>query len=175
MRLIFLLLALVTSYSANAGALPEQFSLGFGSVAWHTPLAQVVTFHPEGDHIFAVGPGERLYSIPSQEPLFGLPRSRMRAEYGFDPGSGRMRLVQIYFPYESREKLLGMLTLSFGPYQKMEVKGISTSYYWLDNGTFMAVRASLDPAFGILQLTVSKPLEHPVDKKPPAPGCESSQ
>jgi hypothetical protein len=51
MRLIVLLLALVTSYSANAGALAEQFSLGFGSVAWHTPLAQVVTFHPEGDHL----------------------------------------------------------------------------------------------------------------------------
>jgi hypothetical protein len=153
---IFLLLALLP-HASRAGALADKFAQGFGDVAWGTPLAQVVNLHPEGFHVFAVGPGERLYEMQNEQPLFGLSRDRKVLAYGFDPTTGGMREIQIYFPYELREKLLGMLTLSFGPYIKMEVKGISTMYYWLDNGTFLNLRATLDPAFGILELVVSIP------------------
>ncbi|HTD73900.1 MAG TPA: hypothetical protein VK652_10265 [Steroidobacteraceae bacterium] len=153
---IFLLLALLP-HASHAGALADKFAQGFADVAWGTSLAKVVNLHPEGFHVFAVGPGERLYEMQNEQPLFGIARDRKVLAYGFDPATGGMREIQIYFPYEFREKLLGTLTLSFGPYTKMEAKGISTMYYWLDNGTFLELRATLDPAFGILDLVVSIP------------------
>jgi hypothetical protein len=101
---IFLLLALLP-HASRAGALADKFAQGFGDVAWGTSLAEVVNLHPEGYHVFAVGPGERLYEMQNEQPLFGLSRGRMELAYAFEPTTGGMREIQIYFPYEFREKL----------------------------------------------------------------------
>jgi hypothetical protein len=62
------------------------------------------------------------------------------------------------FPYPQRQKLLGMLTVSFGPYQRMLSKGISTHYVWKrDDGIGIDLAVTLDPTYGILSLNISGP------------------
>lgn len=81
----------------------------------------------------------------------------MRVYYFFDE-TDSVASVAVMFPYEERQKLLGILTLSFGPYQGRITKGISTIYMWpADDGTTLSVEETLDPKLGILALGIGGP------------------
>jgi hypothetical protein len=126
-------------------------------VVWGSSIADLVGAHPGGEHFFAVGGGVRDYALPDEKSLFGIPRGHMMLRYFLDEtGSGSS--VALTFPYEQREKLLGSLVLSFGSYQSVYTKGISTFYSWRrDDGVGMVVRETWDPSYGILELSIGGP------------------
>lgn len=143
--------------TSSAGAIARQYGSGFEGVSWGDSLAELMAKRPGGDHYFAVGGGQREYSVPDEKPMFGLSRSHMRAYYFFDETDSVVS-VSVIFPYEQRAKLLGTLTLSFGPYQRTYTKGISNYYFWpRDDGTTIILEETLDPSYGILALGISGP------------------
>lgn len=155
----FLVLMLVAGIPGVSwgGGLTSQFGSGYGGIAWGTSLNELVAQKPGGDQMFANGAGERLYAVPNEEPLFGISRTGMKVYYALDKGN-EVRGAWIMFPYKLRERLLGMLNISFGPVQSTRVKGIRTIYYWpQDNGMTLTLEATLDPSYGILALTIARP------------------
>jgi len=88
MRCIAVLLALwAMSPAACAGAI-ANIKLGYGGVSWNTPLVSLVGMLPGGDDYFSTAPGERLYTLRNDDPLFGVPREGMRVQYHFGKGNG---------------------------------------------------------------------------------------
>jgi hypothetical protein len=152
MRCIAVLLALgAMSQAACAGAIANQFKLGYGGVAWNTPLVSLVGMLPGGDHYFSTAPGERVYTLRNDDPLFGVPREGMRVQYHFGKGNG-VDYIAVAVPYERREQLLGSLISLFGPYANAVPKSAATIYAWpRDHDIVMAVRASQNPTNGILE------------------------
>ncbi|MEP7244896.1 MAG: hypothetical protein ABI885_14620 [Gammaproteobacteria bacterium] len=149
-RIILLLLLGAMSHAACVGAIANQFGPGYGGVAWGTPLVTLVGMLPSGDHYFSTAPGECVYTVRNDDPLFGVPREGMRVQYHFGKGLG-VEYIAISVPYERREQLLGSLISLFGPYAKAVPKGTATIYAWpRDRDIAMGVRASKDPANGIL-------------------------
>jgi hypothetical protein len=156
-RILLALLIGMVPLTSGAGAISRQYASGFESVSWGDSLAELVAKHPGGDHFFAYGGGQRVYSVPDETPIFGIARSHMRAYYFFDETDSVVS-VSVVFPYEQRTKLLGALTVSFGPYKQMYTKGISTFYTWpSDDGTAIIVEATLDPSYGIVRLGIFGP------------------
>lgn len=154
-RHIVTLAALLIPLASLGGSLATQFAPGYENVPWGTSLANLVALRPEGYHKFASEPADRTFELEDEAPLFGIARKKMRTYYVIhkDAVCG----IWAYVPYESRQQLLGLLTLSFGPYQDMKVKGISTYYWWpLDDGFRLQLIATLDPAYGILAVSVAK-------------------
>jgi hypothetical protein len=163
---IVVLLVTFISFSSHAGSLASQFSLGYENVPWGTSISDLVAMRPGGYHKFASEPSARTYELVDEAPLFGIARERMRMYYILheDIVDG----IWAYFPYESRQQLLGFLTLSFGTYQSMNVRGISTYYWWpLDNGFRLELVATLDPDYGILAVLVDKEAMRLKDKEMP--------
>jgi hypothetical protein len=153
----YVLMILLTPLISNAGALSRQYGTGFEGVSWGDSLEELVKNVPGGDHYFAYGGGQREYSVPNEKEMFGLPRSHMRVYYFFDDSESVMS-ISVMFPYEERMKLMGALTLSYGPYQRMYTKGISNFYVWpADDGTTITVQETLDPAVGIVGMGISGP------------------
>lgn len=158
MRHLALVLAIVlVPLIGHAGGISRQYGTGFEGVSWGDSLQDVVKKVPNGDHFFAFPAAQRRYSVVNEKEMFGLPRSHMRLYYFFDETDSVVS-VDVTFPYEERMKLIGYLTASFGPYQRMFTKGISNVYVWpTDDGTTLSVRETLDPAIGILSLGISGP------------------
>jgi hypothetical protein len=147
----------LTPIISNAGALSRQYGTGFEGVAWGDSLEDLVKKVPSGDHYFAYGGGQREYSVLNEKEMFGLSRSHMRVYYFFDDSESVMSIA-LMFPYEERMKLMGALTLSYGPYQRMYTKGISNIYVWpADDGTTITVQETHDPAVGILSMGIFGP------------------
>jgi hypothetical protein len=143
--------------TSGAGAIARQYASGYEGVSWGDSLAELVTKHPGGDHYFAYGGAQREYSVLDEKPMFGLSRSHMQVYYFLDETDSVVS-ISVMFPYEQREKLLGALTLSFGPYQRMYTKGISAHYSWRrDDGTGIILEETLDPSYGIVALGISGP------------------
>jgi hypothetical protein len=143
---------------AAAGPIARQYSLGFDGVSWGDSVAEVMDKHPGGEHFFATRSGaHREYSVPNDRPLFGLSRTNMRDYYFFDD-TDSVQSVSVSFPYEERESLLIMLTLTFGPVRSTATKGIETVYYWKsDDGTAIALRQTSHSPNGILTLAIVGP------------------
>jgi len=151
------LLIALASPVTRAGAIARQFSAGYDGVSWGISLAELVEIRPGGYHYFAVGEGDRDYTFSDEKALFGIPRNGMRTRYYLDDTASVVS-AGVMFPYEQLHKLLGTMILSFGPYQRMVVKGISTYYFWpRDDGMSLVVRATLDPSFGMLEMTITGP------------------
>jgi hypothetical protein len=154
--LIVLLLA-ATPLTTRAGALAREFGSGYEGVAWGDSLEDLVKMHPGGDHFFAFGDGVRDYALLDERPIFGIPRNRMRARYFLDDTNSVVS-VGLTFPYDQRQKLLGALVLSYGPYKRTATKGIRATYSWArDDGVSLSVVETFDPSFGILVLNISGP------------------
>jgi hypothetical protein len=163
---IVVLLVTFISFSSHAGSLASQFSLGYENVPWGTSISDLVAMRPGGYHKFSSEPSDRTYELVDEAPLFGIARERMRMYYILHKDI--VYGIWAYFPYESRQQLLGFLTLSFGPYQSMKVRGISTYYWWpLDNGFRLELVATLDPDYGILAVLVDKEAMRLEDKEMP--------
>ena len=159
MRSVILLLicAMVPISVAEAGAIAHMFEAGYDLVPWGTSLEDLVAGHAGGDHFFATGTGNRDYFLLDEKTMFGIARPRMRVHYFLDD-TNSVTSVALTFPYPQRQKLLGMLTLSFGPYQRTFSKGVSTYYVWKrDDGIEIDLRDTLDPTYGILSLGISGP------------------
>jgi hypothetical protein len=153
----FVLVIVLAPLMSNAGPLSRQYGAGFEGVSWGDSLQELVKKVPNGNHYFAYGGGQREYSVVNEKGMFGLSRSNMRLYYFFDETDSVVS-VAIMFPYEERMKLLGALTLSFGPYQRIYTKGISNFYVWAtDDGTVLTVQETLDPAIGILSVGIFGP------------------
>jgi hypothetical protein len=156
-QLLMVLLIATTPLTTKAAALAREFGSGYEGVAWGDSLDDLVKMHPGGDHFFAVGDGVRDYALLDERPIFGIPRNRMRARYFLDDTNSVVS-VGLTFPYDQRQKLLGALVLSYGPYKRTATKGIRASYVWArDDGVGLAVVETLDPSFGILELSISGP------------------
>ena len=156
LAILALIIALVP-FTSGAGPISRQFGSGYGGVPWGSSLPELVAAHPGGTHFFAYGGGQREYNLPDEKPMFGISRSGMQVYYFLDE-TGSVVSASLTFPYEYRQKLLGSLILSFGPYQQMQTKGISTYYLWQrDDGTGVTAEATLDPDYGILRLVISGP------------------
>jgi hypothetical protein len=153
----YVLMILLIPLISNAGAVSRQYGTGFEGVSWGDSLEELVKKVPSGDHYFAYGGGQREYSVLNEKEMFGLSRSHMRVYYFFDESESVMSIA-VMFPYEERMKLMGALTLSYGPYQRMYTKGISNFYVWpADDGTTITVQETLDPAVGIVSMGISGP------------------
>ncbi len=156
MRIAVLVLLGFVASPAWAGPLGEQFSAGFGGIAWGTSLADLIGTLPGGEHFFATTTGHRLYNVPDTEPFLGVPRPQMTTHYGFDPND-KLYIVGINMPYAYREQLLHALTNAFGSYARSTIRGAATVYVWpKDQGIWLAMRASTDVQYGILQVVISK-------------------
>jgi hypothetical protein len=143
--------------TTNAGALARDFGSGYEGVAWGDSLEDLVKLHPGGDHFFAFGAGTRDYALPDERPIFGIPRNRMRVRYFLDDTNSVVS-VGLTFPYDQRQKLLGALVLTYGPYRRTTTKGISATYLWTrDDGVGLSVVETFDPSFGILVLDITGP------------------
>lgn len=155
--MFILLIIAMAPLTTRAGAIARQFASGYEGVSWGASLAELVELRPGGDHFFALGGGVRDYGLSDEVSMFGIPRSQMRVRYFLDDTNSVVS-AGLTFPYEERQKLLGTLILSFGPHQHMSVKGISTYYTWpRDDGIGITLRATLDPSFGILEVSISGP------------------
>jgi hypothetical protein len=153
----YVLMILLLPLISNAGAVSRQYGTRFEGVSWGDSLEELVKKVPSGDHYFAYGGGQREYSVLNEKEMFGLSRSHMRVYYFFDESESVMSIA-VMFPYEERMKLMGALTLSYGPYQRMYTKGISNFYVWpTDDGTTITVQETLDPAVGIVSMGISGP------------------
>jgi hypothetical protein len=132
--IFFLLVATVPIPAAEAGPIAHMFEGGYDMVPWGIS-----------------------YLLSDERALFGIARPRMRVRYFLDD-TNSVSSVALTFPYSQRQKLLGMLIVSFGPYQRMFSKGISTYYVWKrDDGIGIVLAATLDPTYGILSLGISGP------------------
>lgn len=155
MRTIALVvLSIGLSASALAGPIDDQFAAGVDGIPWGTKLHDLVAIRPGGDHYFSTAPGERMYTLLDDEPLFDIPRAGTRIQYQFGK-SNEVRSVAIGVPYERREQLLGQLLALFGQYEKPVTRGTALHYYWrADRRCRIAVRASREPRNGILEFWV---------------------
>jgi len=156
-HIIVTLLVAIAPLTTKAGAIERQFGAGYEGVVWGASLAELVQLQPGGDHFYADGVGVRDYALLDEHSLYGISRSQMRVRYFLDDTNSVVS-VGLTFPYDQRQKLLGALVLSFGPYKRPLVKGISTYYIWTrDDGVSLSLRETLDPVFGILELGISGP------------------
>jgi hypothetical protein len=139
---------------AWAGPIADQFESGYGGVSWGLPLAKVVGMVPGGDHYFSSAPGHREYSVRNDEPFLGVPRPGTRIQYSLGTDGG-VESIAIGFPYERREELLGALYSQFGRPAKVNEVGSAIIYRWaMDRDVGIALRASRDPQYGILELWI---------------------
>jgi len=120
---LLLLVATAPITATEAGPIAHMFEGGYDVVPWGTSLEDLIAGHPGGDHFFAAGTGDRDYLLSDEKALFGIARPRMRVRYFLDD-TNSVSSVALTFPYSQRQKLLGMLTVSFGTYQRMFSKGI---------------------------------------------------
>jgi hypothetical protein len=156
-RFLFALFVGIVPLTSSAGAIAQQYAAGFEGVLWGDSLAELVAKHAGGDHFFAFGGGHRVYIVADEKPMFGISRRRMQVSYFFDEAESVVS-VEVGFPYDQRMKLLGFLTLSFGPYQRTYTQGISTIYQWAsDDGTGISVQETSDPSYGMLRFGISGP------------------
>jgi hypothetical protein len=155
--MIIALLIAMAPLTTKAGALERQFGGGYEGVIWGASLAELVQLRPGGEHFFAAVGGVREYGLLDERSMFGITRGQMRAHYFLDDTNSVVS-VGLTFPFDHRQKLLGALVLSFGPYARTVVKGITTSYLWpRDDGIGLSLRETIDPSFGILELAISGP------------------
>jgi hypothetical protein len=142
---------------AHGGAIATQFSSGYGGVYWGTSLDSLVGVLPGGEHHFSTSPGERAYIVKNSDPFFGVPRSGMNIVYHMGKGDV-VEGIEIAFPYERRDQLLGVLLSLFGAYTQMVVnQGLAVIYRWPhDNGITVTVRTSTNPTNGILEFGVAR-------------------
>jgi hypothetical protein len=155
-RYFIIVLLGLSSADCWGGSISDQFAGGYNGVAWGTSLTNLVGMLPTGQHVFATTPGERLYMVPSAEPLLGVPRDGMAVEYGLDKDD-RVSVVAVKFAYERRDQLLGALISQFGAFSGKGIKGTTTWYAWPnDRGLSMSVYVSTSPLFGILELVISR-------------------
>jgi hypothetical protein len=157
MRSLLLVLCWAFPAIANAGAIFDQYSGGFGGIAWGTSLTNLIAAIPGGDQYFSTASGHRLYSVRSDEFLLAVPRAGMRTQYHLS-ANGTVELIGISVPFDRRDQLLGALISAFGTYRGKMIKGVSDEYSWpADPGIKIAVRASRDPTNGILEFWIVGP------------------
>jgi hypothetical protein len=156
-RAIFVITLALLSAPSHGGPVAAQFSSGYGGVAWGTPLDSLVGVLPGGEHHFSTSPGERVYIVRNDDPLFGVPRQGMSVAYHMGKGNV-VEYIGIAVPYERRDQLLGVLLSLFGPYTRTAVnQGTAAIYSWsIDNGIAMAMKASANPTNGILEFGVAR-------------------
>jgi hypothetical protein len=148
-------LLLLASTSAQSGPIAEQFAYGYNGVRWGLPLADLVGMMPQGDHYFSTAPGERVYTLRTDDPLFGVPRIGMRVQYHLGKDGG-VEYIAVGIPYERHEELIGALISQFGVYSAKRDIGAARAFIWKpDQGIRMVVRISKDPRYGIAEFWVS--------------------
>ncbi len=142
---------------AHGGSIATQFSGGYGGVSWGTSLDSLVGMLPGGEHHFSTSPGERAYIVENGDLFFGIPRSGMNIVYHMGKGNV-VEDIEIGFPYERRDQLIGVLLSLFGAYTQTVVnQGLAVIYLWpRDNGITVTVRASTNPTNGILEFGVAR-------------------
>ena len=142
------------SNSAMGGPIADQFGSGYNGVRWGLPLADLVGMMPEGDHYFSTAPGERVYTVRTDDSLFGVPRQGMRVQYHLGKNGG-VEYVAIAIPYERRGELVSVLMSQFGVYSATRDVGTAQIFDWKpDRGIHMAVRVSRDVHLGIAEFWV---------------------
>jgi len=152
--LFAVIVALASAPVVRAGSIADQFGSGYGGVTWGLALGQLVGMIPGGDHYFSSAPGRREYSVRNDEAFLGVPRVGTRIQYGLGLDGG-VESIAMGFPYERREDLLGALYSQFGRTSRVDEVGTALIYRWpQDRDVEIAVRASRDPRYGILELWI---------------------
>lgn len=173
MRHVILAFAIVFAPAiCHAGALAQRYGMGFEGVLWGDSLEELVKKVPNGNHYFSNFGGLRTYHVEDEQAMFGLARKHMQDYYFFDESDSVVSVV-LMFPYEERMKLMGTLTVSFGPYRRMQTKGITTIYTWpADDGTIISLEETSSPNLGILGVEIYGPNSALVKSK--AANCTKS-
>jgi hypothetical protein len=156
-RAIFVIALALLWAPSHGGPVAAQFNSGYEGITWGTSLDSLVGVLPGGEHHFSTSPGQRVYIVRNDEPLFGVPRQGMSVAYYMGKGNV-VDYIGITVPYERRDQLLGVLLSLFGPYTRTAVnQGMAAIYSWpIDNGITMAVKASANPTNGILEFGVAR-------------------
>ncbi|HXJ40693.1 MAG TPA: hypothetical protein VNH18_15540 [Bryobacteraceae bacterium] len=164
-RAFFISVILLVAHQSKAGPIAAQFGSGYEGVYWGTSLTKLVGMFPDGEHYFSTSPGERVYLVQNNYPIFDVPRTGTRVQYHLGKDGG-VEYIAIGVPYERRDQLLGTLLSLFGSYSAPRTVGTAVIYHWpRDNQVTISVRASKDPTNGILEFWVS----HVDTSKPTAP------
>jgi hypothetical protein len=156
LRLATVLLALATSATAMSQTISDDFSKGFGSVAWGTDLSALVAKFPGGYEEFSTAPGRVSYALNFDDPVLGIARRGLYVLYGVGIDS-KVDNIEIQVPYDQTSVLISTLAAKFGPERSLEVRGIVTTYRWPSNkGLALAVRTTNNSAYGLTTLTIGK-------------------
>lgn len=146
-------LALVSPI-ASAGAISAQFNSGFGGVSWGMSMGALVGMLPGGEHHFSTAPGDRVYIVRNDDPIYGVPRENGQIQYHFG-ADNEVESIALSLPYERREQVMEALIGMFGAYARVHEEGTARIYTWQpDRDIVLGVRASRNPTYGILEVWI---------------------